>query len=126
MTTENVEGSGEGESGGGYEMKDITRNQRHTEDSEISIDGNFDDWENDDEKRPELHRHRRSSTSTVQSFMLYTPDEERSIIRKFDRRLVLFVAFLYMLSFLDRSSMYPVERTSLPTRIAKMNRHWEC
>lgn len=49
---------------------------------------------------------RRASISTVQSFMLYTPDEEKAIIRKFDRRLVLFVALLYMLSFLDRSSKY--------------------
>lgn len=34
----------------------------------------------------------------------YTAEEERAIVRKFDRRLVLFVALLYMLSFLDRSS----------------------
>lgn len=49
-------------------------------------------------------RGRRGSASTAQSFQLYTPDEERAVIRKFDRRLVLFVALLYMLSFLDRSS----------------------
>lgn len=30
--------------------------------------------------------------------------EERAIVKKFDRRLVFFVAFLYLLSFLDRSS----------------------
>ena len=34
----------------------------------------------------------------------YTPEEERVVVKKLDRRLVLFVAFLYMLSFLDRSS----------------------
>lgn len=51
---------------------------------------------------------RRGSTSSTQSFQLYTPDEERAVVRKFDKRLVLFVALLYMLSFLDRSSMYPV------------------
>ncbi len=50
---------------------------------------------------------RRASVSTVQSYQLYTPDEERAVVRKFDRRLVLFVALLYMLSFLDRSSMVP-------------------
>lgn len=49
-------------------------------------------------------RRRRGSADTTQSFMLYTPDEEKTVIRKFDRRLVLFVALLYMLSFLDRSS----------------------
>lgn len=36
--------------------------------------------------------------------IVYTADEERAIVRKFDRRLVLFVALLYLLSFLDRSS----------------------
>lgn len=40
-------------------------------------------------------------------FILYTSDEERAVIRKLDRHLVLFVAFLYMLSFLDRSSTSP-------------------
>lgn len=36
--------------------------------------------------------------------MLYTFEEEQAVLRKFDRRLVLFIAFLYMLGFLDRSS----------------------
>ena len=44
--------------------------------------------------------------SYAESFELYTPDEERSVVRKLDRHLVLFVAFLYMLSFLDRSSTF--------------------
>lgn len=35
----------------------------------------------------------------------YTAEEERAVVRKFDRRLVLFVALLYLLSFLDRSSL---------------------
>ncbi|KAI9745629.1 MAG: hypothetical protein M1818_001163 [Claussenomyces sp. TS43310] len=48
---------------------------------------------------------RRGSPSTTQSFQLYTPDESRAIVKKFDRRLVLFVALLYMLSFLDRSNI---------------------
>lgn len=38
--------------------------------------------------------------------IVYTADEERAIVRKFDRRLVLFVALLYLLSFLDRSSEF--------------------
>lgn len=47
--------------------------------------------------------------SSVQSFELYTPDEESKLLRKLDARLVLFLALLYMLSFLDRSSqlIYP-------------------
>jgi len=58
---------------------------------------------------PEKHHGPRdvrlASDSTVHSFMLYTPDEERAVVRKFDRRLVLFMALLYMLSFLDRSNI---------------------
>ncbi|KAF6815448.1 major facilitator superfamily transporter [Colletotrichum sojae] len=48
---------------------------------------------------------RRASTSTIASFQLYTPDEERAVVRKHDRNLVLFVALLFMLSFLDRSNV---------------------
>ena len=48
------------------------------------------------------------STSTVASFELYTPDEEKAVVRKFDRRLVLFLSLCYMLSFLDRSSALPL------------------
>lgn len=40
-----------------------------------------------------------------QSYELYSPDEEKAVLRRLDRRLVLFIALLYMLSFLDRSSM---------------------
>lgn len=47
---------------------------------------------------------RRPSLDSVQSFELYTPDEDKTVLRKLDRRLVLFMALLYCLSFLDRSS----------------------
>lgn len=47
---------------------------------------------------------RRGSASTVASFKLYTPDEDAAVRRKFDRKLVLFVSLLYLLSFVDRSS----------------------
>lgn len=40
-----------------------------------------------------------------EDYELYTPDEERAVLRRLDRRLVLFMGLLYMLSFLDRSSM---------------------
>ena len=36
--------------------------------------------------------------------VLYTREEEIKVVGKLDRRLVVFVALLYMLSFLDRSS----------------------
>ncbi|KAI0132240.1 major facilitator superfamily transporter [Xylariales sp. AK1849] len=48
---------------------------------------------------------RRLSESTSASFQLYTPDEEQAVVRKFDRRLVLFLSVCYMLSFLDRSNI---------------------
>ncbi|PQE22501.1 major facilitator superfamily transporter protein [Rutstroemia sp. NJR-2017a BVV2] len=69
-----------------------------------------DDDSMDDEAEGGYHdsRRRRGSISTVQSYQLYTPDEERAVVRKFDKKLVLFVAFLYMLSFLDRSSISPL------------------
>ena len=35
----------------------------------------------------------------------YSKEEENAVLLKLDRHLVLFLALLYMLSFLDRSSM---------------------
>lgn len=56
-------------------------------------------------KFPDLDDESVSTTTSGKSFQLrYTPDEERAVVKKFDRKLVLFVALLYMLSFLDRSS----------------------
>ena len=65
----------------------------------LSLLNNEDDNDDESEKGEEL----------VKS-LPYTPEEERAVVRKLDRRLVLFVAFLYMLSFLDRSSQ-PIPST---------------
>ncbi|THC92757.1 hypothetical protein EYZ11_007775 [Aspergillus tanneri] len=46
---------------------------------------------------------RRNSNQS--SFPKYTTAEEREVVKKFDRKLVPFLAFLYMLSFLDRSNI---------------------
>lgn len=66
-------------------------------------------------------RQRLSDSSTAASFQLYTPDEEQAVVRKFDRKLVLFLSFCYMLSFLDRSSMpsppSPLLNNETPSRI---------
>ena len=40
----------------------------------------------------------------------YSPEEEQAVLRKFDRHLVLFIALLYMLGFLDRSSTRPLRQ----------------
>jgi hypothetical protein len=80
-------------------------------------DDGFDDSESEYEEEEEVddrrgrrrrrrRRRRGGSASTAASFQLYTPDEEKAVVRKFDRRLVVFVALLYMLSFLDRSSKF--------------------
>ena len=42
----------------------------------------------------------------VESSDSYSLHEERAVVRKLDRRLVLLLALLYMLAFLDRSSAY--------------------
>lgn len=62
------------------------------------------DVDDDDDVEHSLIAGRSRSPGSVASFQLYTPDEERAVRRKFDRKLVLFVALLYMLSFVDRSS----------------------
>ncbi|KAI1083387.1 major facilitator superfamily transporter [Whalleya microplaca] len=73
--------------------------------------GNADRHANDEEHDGAYRDHRQScrmrrpSDSTIASFQLYTPDEERAVVRKFDRRLVLFLSLCYMLSFLDRSKI---------------------
>ncbi|KAK1985773.1 major facilitator superfamily transporter [Colletotrichum cereale] len=77
-------------SGQAYELKSLKKSPARDDDGS-------------DYDVPSLRR--RTSTSTVASFQLYTPDEERSVIRKHDRKLVLFVALLFMLSFLDRSNL---------------------
>ncbi|CAH0001454.1 unnamed protein product [Clonostachys byssicola] len=61
-------------------------------------------WEGNEltSPRPDM---RNNSTSSVASFQLYTPDEEIAVRRKLDRKLVLFVALLFLLSFLDRSNI---------------------
>lgn len=40
----------------------------------------------------------------VQSRPKFTPEEEKEVVKVFDRRLVPFLALLYLLAFLDRSS----------------------
>lgn len=42
----------------------------------------------------------------VASALRFTSEEESEVVKRFDRRLVPFLALLYLLSFLDRSSEY--------------------
>ena len=95
----NVDGRGDRDRN--FELKNLTRSPKGVKYLRPSFGPEFEDTHSDEEERSP-----RASVSTPQSFMLYTPDEETSVVRKFDCRLVLFVALLYMLSFLDRSSMF--------------------
>jgi hypothetical protein len=88
------------------EMGELGESFKLQKREETEVDHAVEDEDEDEESYRDGPR-RRASVSTVQSYQLYTPDEERAIVRKFDRRLALFVALLYMLSFLDRSSMVP-------------------
>lgn len=82
-----------------FEMEDLSK---YAQRSGVASSGDCDEEGSDKESFQVDHR---DSELIDPSFMLYTPDEERSVIKAFDRRLVLFIALLYMLSFLDRSSM---------------------
>lgn len=93
---------GDLETGHGYEMDDLNKRGGETRPAITSGGSGSDDEEHLDEEEKRIMSRRRGS---VQSFELYTPDEERAVRRKLDRCLVLFVAFLYMLSFLDRSNI---------------------
>jgi len=89
-----------------FEMRDLSHVPSGSITREDVFDPDSEGWKSEGERNREFSKTRRASASTVQSFMLYTPDEERAVIKKFDRRLVLFVALLYMLSFLYRSSKF--------------------
>ncbi|KAI7548947.1 MFS general substrate transporter [Hortaea werneckii] len=84
----------------GYELKRLNKSgskRRSTVEDAIG-DDDHDDVED------EVPATRRR-TASVASFELYTPDEEHRVRRKLDTHLVLFVAMLYMMSFLDRSNI---------------------
>lgn len=92
----------------GLELKELRKDGRHATAREQATSGadEDDELESDDEDEEDALRGRKSRRrASVASFELYTPDEERRVRRKLDTRLVLFVALLYLLSFLDRSNI---------------------
>ena len=78
-----------------FELEDLTRrhNGPRAMTSMISPQSEVS-YSDGEEKSLTSPMFRRAGNATRQSFMLYTPDEEASVIRKVDRRLVLFVAIL--------------------------------
>ncbi|KAI1491464.1 major facilitator superfamily domain-containing protein [Biscogniauxia mediterranea] len=97
-----------------YELQDRTIQESSS--CAIEMEDDDDDDSDDDEKikddEDEGHhdlergpRPRRTSVSSIASFQLYTREEERAVVRKFDRRLVMFLAVCYMVSFIDRANI---------------------
>lgn len=75
--------------GNGYEMTELNA---HGKARDVETAHNLEDgMESDDEDDTWVDRTTSRRTS-VQSFELYTPDEERAVRRKLDTHLVLFVA----------------------------------
>jgi MFS family permease len=84
------------------------RDEKDTENAESE---SSDSEEDDGGKPPRL---RRVGTMSKD----YTDAEEQTVLRKFDRRLVLFIALLYMLSFLDRSNIGNARIAGLDTALS--------
>lgn len=83
-----------------FEMEDLKKSSGYSRHVDVASPHDEDDEGSEKESSAV------DSNSVDQSFSLYTPDEEKSVIKTFDRRVVLFIALLYMLSFLDRSSKH--------------------
>jgi hypothetical protein len=84
------------------ELESFALSDRDDSISSLSLSELEADSEREGQPMPAPGGRRKSK----ESFMLYTPDEERLVLQKLDRRLVLLLAILYMLSFLDRSSTF--------------------
>lgn len=70
----------------------------------VSADGYEEDEYDSELEYKSRHRLRRQSSVGAGAGVGYTAEEEKEIVKRLDKRLVLFLALLYMLSFLDRSS----------------------
>jgi len=92
----------------GYELRDLNAvarpRQQGVAGGSADKEAGDDDDDEDHEGGGAVNGRARRRRASVQSYELYTPDEERRVRRKLDTRLVLFVALLYLMSFLDRSS----------------------
>lgn len=82
---------------------DLPRNAHDPLGSPVSAISEQDVSDDEEEEVAKHHARRLRRVGTLSKN--YADDEEKAVIQKFDRKLVLFLAFLYLLSFLDRSSM---------------------
>ncbi|KAJ4389751.1 hypothetical protein N0V93_007223 [Gnomoniopsis smithogilvyi] len=89
-----------GQDGGGGEVYELREGMGRSKASAERLDLEDDYYQDDDD-----YMESRREEGEGEHDIVYTADEERAIVRKFDQRLVLFVALLYLLSFLDRSNI---------------------
>jgi MFS family permease len=108
----------------GYEMKELgVREKDNNADSRNTAHRSDEASDSDDEEDGAwIERPRRTS---IQSFELYTPDEERAVRRKLDTHLVIFVSVLYLLSFLDRSNIGNAKIAGLTDDLAISDNQYE-
>ena len=85
-----------------YQLRNLSQSPSRSNQKNGSEETEFVGGDTSEEEKDMLLRTGRTASS--ETFKLYTPEEECVVVRKLDRNLVLFVALLYMLSFLDRSS----------------------
>ncbi|KAL8871696.1 MAG: hypothetical protein Q9174_002528 [Haloplaca sp. 1 TL-2023] len=84
-----------------YELQDVsaspTRRLRHHHQHDVTSDGSEKDSIDSGLSEPE--------DQSPLDHVSYTDQEEKTVTKKLDRHLVLFIAFLYLLGFLDRSNI---------------------
>jgi MFS family permease len=86
------------------ETVELRKLQPHSPHGRLSAaEDEISDTDSEDEEE-ELYKTRRLRRTATQS-KDYTDEEEAAVIRKLDRKLVMFLGLLYMLSFLDRSNI---------------------
>lgn len=90
-----------------YELREGAgrRRRRRRRPDRLDLGGGYYDSTPGDDAGDEDEESAVEDEDHKEGVLLYTAEEEAAVVRKFDRRLVLFVALLYLLSFLDRSSM---------------------
>lgn len=98
-------------------------------DFESADNTDFSDIFSDDDENyngynsgPEL---RENKPSRTRSSLEYSAAEEAQVARKFDRKLVPFLALLYLLSFLDRSSQSSLRLNFETCANDQSDRHWK-
>lgn len=67
----------------------------------VSVDGYSSDSDYDESDKRRARQLERANTLSKEN----VEDEETAVLKKLDKRLTLFLAFLYLLSFLDRSNI---------------------